>query len=275
MDDATLRKVQLTQLEMLKAFDSVCRKHHISYILSSGTLLGAVRHQGFIPWDDDLDIDMTRENYERFLACADELGDRYSVQNWHTDKEFALPFSKLRMNGTVYREKGSSRLTNCGIYIDIFPCDRRKADLSETWRFRKLNLYRLMMLHMSSAYDTSAFSMRLRAALCVLSLPYRGKNGRTRLIRKYEQLATKQPDETENVILFENGGAKAIGKWLIEKHCFEELCELPFESYRFSCPQDYDGYLRRAYGDYLQLPPEEKRYNRHEIEEISFGDSSI
>lgn len=274
MDDKMLRKVQLIQLKMLNDFDKVCKKHNISYILSSGTLLGAVRHKGFIPWDDDLDVDMTRENYDRFLTHAHELGTQYCVQNWHTDPEFALPFSKIRRKDTVYKEHGSLSLGNCGIYIDIFPCDKIITDRSEKSRLFRLNLYRLMLLHLSPAYDSKRWNLRLRIALSLLTLPYHSEKGRKKLCFKYERLAKKHNHTSKLFRYFENGGARAIGKWIIEKQCFDDIVSLPFEGEDYPCPKDYDGYLRNVYGDYMILPPEESRHNRHNIAEIKFGDNA-
>ena len=103
MDDVTLRKVQLELLAMLKDIDQVCSKYQIAYFLDSGTLLGAIRHQGFIPWDDDLDIGMLRSDYDRFSAIAQkELGDSYFWQTWKTESGYAYPFGKVRKRHTVY-----------------------------------------------------------------------------------------------------------------------------------------------------------------------------
>lgn len=108
MDRKTLRKVQLTQLEILKEVDRICTKHGIKYWLSGGTQLGAVRHNGFIPWDDDLDIDMMREDFNRFLKIArTELQESYYLQDWFTEKAYGLPFAKIRKNNTLFVEAGS------------------------------------------------------------------------------------------------------------------------------------------------------------------------
>lgn len=272
MNSITLRKVQLTQLGILKEFDRVCKKHNISYILSSGTLLGAVRHKGFIPWDDDLDIDMTRENYQRFMDCAGELPEGLMLQNWHNDAQFGLPFSKLRVKNSVFREEVCANMKNCGIYIDIFPCDRFTDDASERRRFKKLNFYRAMILILSPAYNIHLDSAWKQMALRILRFVFHGEKCKRCYIEKYEQLAQKRNDKCTQSRYFENGGASRIGQWTIEPQCFEKTAQLQFEDAAFPCPQDYDCYLHTVYGDYMTLPPEEKRDNRHGILEVSFGE---
>ena len=272
MDATTLRKVQLTQLAILKEFDRVCRKHNISYILSSGTLLGAVRHQGFIPWDDDLDVDMTRENYQRFLACADELPENLFLQNWHNDEEYGLPFSKIRLKNSAFREEACAKMKNCGIYIDIFPCDKFTDDASERRRFQKLNHYRMMILILSPVYGISPDSALKRAGLHVLRWFLHSKKWKRRYIEKFEQLTQMMNNTDVKSRYYENGGATPIGQWIIEPLSFKNTTLLQFEDASFSCPEDYDTYLRAVYGDYMELPPEDKRADRHGILEVSFGE---
>lgn len=270
MDKKTLRSVQLVQLEILKEFDRVCKKNNIPYILSSGTLLGAVRHKGFIPWDDDLDVDMTRENYEKFLKCIGDFDENYSVQNWHTDRQFALPFTKIRKNNTVFREMNSVGLKNNGIYIDVFPWDKTDGSRSEKYRFRRQILSYLILLHNEPAYVIPDQTAKLRLLLSVVSVPFRGEKGRARLIERYEKRATKYEHLDSDYKYFENTAATRIGDWQLEPSVFAETAPLAFEDGEFPCPVEYDKYLSMSYGDYMTPPPEGQRENRHSIVEISF-----
>lgn len=130
MDKETLRKVQLVQLEILIEVDRACKENGIRYWLDSGTLLGAVRHKGFIPWDDDLDIAMQRADYDRFLELAPSiLGENYFLQHWNNDPGYPLPWAKVRKKGTIYTEYQFQNLNSYnGIYIDVFPFDFYGAD---------------------------------------------------------------------------------------------------------------------------------------------------
>lgn len=120
-----LRKLQETELEILLETDRICRKYEILYQLSGGTLLGAVRHKGFIPWDDDVDICMLREDYNRFLSiCEKELGEKYFLQTYETDSEFFHSFARIRKNNTLALQRQYKGMDmHHGIFIDVFPLD--------------------------------------------------------------------------------------------------------------------------------------------------------
>lgn len=122
-----LRKLQLTELEILKKVDQVCRQYQINYFLIAGTLLGAVRHKGFIPWDDDIDIGMLRSDYEKFIdICLHKqaLGKEYYLHCNESDEDYYLPFIKVKKNNTTFAEKCNENIdTHKGIFIDVFPYD--------------------------------------------------------------------------------------------------------------------------------------------------------
>ena len=126
-----IKSLQLICLEILKEIDRVCKKHNILYWLDSGSMLGAVRHNGFIPWDDDLDIAMFRDDYNRFLEIASkELKENYFLQTHQTDSEYPLFFAKVRRNNTFIDEKRYRRLNiHKGIYVDIFPVDKLGSNI--------------------------------------------------------------------------------------------------------------------------------------------------
>ena len=268
MNNSTLRMAQLTQLEILKKFRDVCDAHGIRYILGDGTLLGAIRHSGFIPWDDDIDVNMPREDYERFLKYANELGENVYLQTWKNDKEFALPFAKVRMKGTVYQEENSPGLRNNGIYIDIFPCDRfGKLGGYNRYRFKILEFIKLVMIKRSKAYRLLLTKRNRIRDICIFIaklIP------RSWMIALYELIVKSENKLKSNYKYFENGGASSIGSWVIDAECFERTILHKFEDDEFAVPENYDLYLSKVYGDYMKLPPEDKRDNRHGILKVIF-----
>ena len=131
-----LRRLQLTELEILVEVDRVCRENNIKYCLGCGTLLGAIRHNGFIPWDDDVDVWMLRKDYERFCAVGVKaLDDKYFFQNWFTDPYFNSAYGKIRKKGTRYVRVGQEKMKyKDGIYIDILPLDNLPDQYWSSWK---------------------------------------------------------------------------------------------------------------------------------------------
>ena len=123
--EKNLRKLQLLQLDIAKAIKELCESNGIPYFLIGGTLLGAIRHKGFIPWDDDFDVGMLREDYERFIKIAEEKLDKkkFFLETWDTEKGYGFPFAKVKLNGTKYPERNAPKSVHQGIFVDVFPID--------------------------------------------------------------------------------------------------------------------------------------------------------
>ncbi len=258
MDD-TLRRLQLTQLELLKIFDRFCREHELRYSLYAGTLLGAVRHKAFIPWDDDLDVCMPRADYERFLFLWNEHPQKgYLLQNKENAPVFCQSFSKLRKDHTTFLEVASEAgVIHTGIFIDIFPIDRipngsaRKALF--TWRCM---LYQLLTREFTPSKSNPA--VRMGSALILKCIPKKNRaEVRRRLLDRIKQY---DGDRTLQTVAIEVLGTirKPLAADLLD-----EYVELPFEDGKYMCFAGWDGYLRRKFGDYMQLPPEEERMWKH------------
>lgn len=274
MDAELLRKVQLAQLEIAKEVKRVCEENNIKYFLDSGTLLGAVRHKGFIPWDDDMDIGMLREEYNKFIKIAPQkLSDAYYLQTWDTDEYYANAFAKVRKKNTIYAEY-NCRYSKVGneLYIDIFPYDVY-PDVSKKRKKqgKKVNLYRCTLLIKNGVYPWKATGGRLKNfGRFIKYLPYLisslfmyKKNIKEKYLR-----AMYMYNNEDSEYLYEQAGSASYGKWIVPRKCFEKYSELVFEDTSFSCPVDSELYLKSVYGDYMKLPPEEKRMNRHNIYEI-------
>ena len=272
MERELLRKVQLTQLEIAKEIKRVCEENDIRYFLTDGSFLGAVRHGGFIPWDDDMDMGMLRSDYEKFCRIApSKLKPEYCLQTWYTDPNYGLPFGKVMKRNTVYLEnKKSRRLQENGFYVDIFPFDYVPEDEMERDNLtrRLLSIYRMKL--MKSGYkpwmenDSIVWKKRLGY------LYYQVKSffvSQKELAKGYDALAVSLQDSA--LLVEQYGGTAPV---YYDRETLENLADYEFEGVIFRGPADYHAYLSASYGDYMQLPPEDKRENRHQIVELDFGE---
>lgn len=272
MEPQLLRKVQLTQLEIAKEIKRVCEENDIAYFLSDGSLLGAVRHQGFIPWDDDMDMAMPRKDYEKFCRIAPEkLKKEYCFQNWYTDPNYGLPFGKVMKRNTVYLEsKKTRRLRENGFYVDIFPVDNMPEDPGEQaahWN-RLLSIYRtkLMKCGYRPWMDNDRIVWKKRIGYLYYQLRALFTTGEA-LSRAYDTLATS-PKEG-NWVCLQWGQSNPVP---FRRQWVQEYGEYTFEGVTFPGPKAYDEYLTAQYGAYMVFPPVEERENRHQIVEIDFGE---
>lgn len=272
MDDATLKKVQPVLLEMLREIHRVCTENGIAYFLYRGTFLGAVRHQGFIPWDDDLDVAMLREDYEKFCRLAPEkLSSRYTFQTWHTDPGYSHPFGKLRKRNTMYLEaKGGRPLAENGFYVDIYPLDHVPQGEDGYPRLaRKLTqLYRLKL--MKSGYTPWMEDDRIIWKKRIGYLAYQFAAlfvSQKKLIDTYESLVLCHG---ESGMVYEQSALPR--DYLFDISWCRDLRDYPFEDGQYPAPKEYDKILSALYGAYMELPPEGQRENRHQIVRMDFGE---
>lgn len=269
MDSVTLRKVQMVLLEIAKEIKRVCDENNIKYFLDSGTLLGAIRHKGFIPWDDDLDIGMMREDYEKFCNIAPKcLNENYFLQTWKNDTYYGLPFAKVRKKNTVYVENKASKRAKNGFYVDVFPYDYapESFDEKEAILERLANLERLIL--MKCLYEPWNEADRINLFKRIGYIPYQIFGifkEKSDLIQQYEALAKSVSKSSEIYLQF--GSSKGF---LVPYKAFGDGIAYTFEDDTFRIPEDYDLYLTSMYGDYMTLPPVEERENRHQIIDIKF-----
>lgn len=271
MERVMLRKVQLTLLEIAKEIRRVCQESGIPFFLDAGSFLGAVRHQGFIPWDDDMDVGMLREHYNDFLRVAPEkLGKDFVVQSWYTEPNYALPFGKVMLRDTLYLEgKKSGRLKENGFYVDIFPYDHVPDDPQARRELaaRRLRLYRVKL--MKSGYRPWIEDGRTLPAKRLGYLYYQAQalfaDGEA-LARTFDQLVSGFP--AGKTLCVQDTSVEPL---YFRRDWCENLGEYPFEGEVFPGPKDYDPFLTALYGDYMTPPPENQRENRHQIVKIDFG----
>lgn len=268
----SLRKVQLLQLQVASEVRRICDNNGIKYFLLAGTLLGAIRHGGFIPWDDDIDIGMIREDYNKFVNIAKtELSEKYFLQNWETDILFALPILKIRVNGTKFIELSSANINiHNGISIDIFPFDNIPDNLIlQKWQNVKTYiLKRLLYAKSNYIFWTEKYTIKKTIFYFLKFISYFVTY---KILQKnlFRQMTLFNYDTTQKVVTF--GGSYGYRKETLERQWVDNLSVVCFEGEEFLAIKEYDKYLRWLYDDYMTPPPEYKRKSNHKIIEIDFG----
>ena len=259
--EMTLNDKQKASLDTLKHFRDYCEDNHITYYLAYGTLLGAVRHKGFIPWDDDVDVWIPRPDYEKFISGYCDVTGRFRLVTCFSDKDYILPYGKLD-NGRTARLNKDGSIDKRGIGIDLFPLDGipQNIDLAKKEFIRQNNKF-LKEINRLYSYALLPLDSAVNAAKSLV-----GKAAKiTGLInRKTRQIAKKMYDEEygECDIVACVTGIHS-GRFLpFEKKWFSSE-KLEFEGELFNCPRDYDIVLKQIYGDYMTMPSEEKRRSTH------------
>ena len=256
-------------LDVLRFFNDVCKAHGLTYFCCGGTAIGAIRHGGFIPWDDDIDVFMPRPHYDRFVQLASEAHwDDYELVTPYNKADYPLFFAKLCNRHTTLVEEAD---TPCvvGLYIDIFPIDGAPDDVVAAQameaRFRKTK----NKLEAISTHNTFAEYMRLltmprewgRFVRKTIGFFFR-QSYRRRLLRQLAAISYQYDYDSSTVVAVYCGsyGPKEV----FPKQWLSGTVPFSFEGLTVDLPTGYDEYLRQYYGDYMQLPPEEKRVAHHQ-----------
>jgi len=257
-----MRKIETTelksiQLEILVEVDSFCMQNGIKYSLGGGTLLGAIRHKGYIPWDDDIDLMMPREDYDRFAATFRSA--TCELQDLRKDPNVIESFLKVNRKGTMMRDTVFGR-NLWAIFIDIFPIDGLPNDWQD--HYQKIKRLRDNLPIVCPFYKTVAGNKPLWYAKYIfkrISHPF--IRNVLDIKNEIEDIARSAPFNSSpfaGVILGSYGE-----KEVVKKSVFDEYIELPFEGVKFPAIKDYDTYLSAIYGDYMTPPPVEKRVSHH------------
>ena len=258
MREIGIGELKAIQLDMLKDIHSFCVSHDIKYSLAFGSLLGAIRHKGYIPWDDDIDIMMRRDEYERFITTYGN--DRYKIADMSVNPDYGLPFAKVEDIRTKMNEMAEGT-TEYGIYIDVFPVDNVPDDMSKRKHYYQkksiLNaLYNLKVIKVNKERSI------LKNAVLMVShilLFFVSKQHIAHMMSAYSSRYQGQKTEYVGIV----APADSRIDETVPSNFFEEFVELPFENIKVMSIKEYVNYLRAFYGDYMKLPPIDKRISHH------------
>lgn len=269
----TLRKLQLLQLEILRDIDLVCRENDITYYLTYGTLLGAVRHGGFIPWDDDVDIAMYRDDYDRFFHVMSKYNpDKYFVQNFETDPQYSRYILKVRLNGTQQIEREvSTRDMHHGVFVDVFPLDDVSKKEGLELVFRGIVLKYLALCQRFSVQDHFRYSGNAKKKPFAYLIYLSSKLISSRKInRLYNYFCTKSNGKSAPYRTSFSSGGYTWKREIVPHEVYGKGTRLKFEGSYFNAPSDWHRLLTAIYGDYRTPPPEDARKG-HDLTQIDFG----
>lgn len=263
----SLDDLKRTELNILIQIDEICRKQGFRYSLIGGTLLGAVRHQGFIPWDDDIDIAMPRPDYEKFLDYCHDNCTGYLIVDNRYDAAYGQLFAKVCDVNTTIRENVGNRFkAKMGVYVDVFPLDGLgKTEKDAVKLFKKCEFKRELLIATNwpkffRSKTHAWFYEPFRFCFFLLS---RFKRPR-KLIRSIEKRSLIYDFDQSNFAGCLCGDYRK--KEIMPREVYSEYIELPFENHQFFALKDYDFYLSHIYGDYMTPPPENERATHHDFE---------
>lgn len=255
----SLDEIKSIRLNILLSFHQFCIANNINYSITYGTLIGALRHKGFIPWDDDVDVCMLRKDYEKF---EDLFPSQYGKLVYYTlkrNRKWNRPYGKLFDNSTVEIENNAINI-GIGVSIDVFPIDEVPDKKENYFVYNKIRVFLIDVMMLKSLIWSSQrnFSKNLSVFISKILLypfPFRGL---AKLIDKYGQLYNNRGNER----LMHNCDS-VDGNYFMNKRLFDEYIDVEFEGYQLRAMRGYDNYLHAIYGDYMQLPSEDKRESHH------------
>lgn len=258
----TLKELQSQEFEILQEFQKFCDRFHLQYYLTAGTLLGAVRHQGFIPWDDDIDVCMPRADYNKLQKLAAELPNGYFLQSFQTEKNFPYYFSKMRKDGTNVEEPLLGKIQmHQGIYIDIFPLDKcPDHDRTALIFFKVMALLSVAVLSRGVQNFTCGYEKKIMRVLWQVLRMFPNKM----LFLFREGIRVLFGFFASGDRLCTVGGAHGFPFETYRAEWFHNAVSMQFETKNFPAPEGWHEILENMYHDYMSFPKSSERKGHFE-----------
>ena len=248
-----IRDIQSKMLGIMIEIDRICKKYDLRYLLDGGTMLGAIRHKGFIPWDDDADIMMPRDDYEKFMQiCGEEMKKPYVFQCIENTEKYPYNFGKVFDTSTTYTERFTASLPiSHGIYVDVFPMDYVDTSdylkhASVIGKYTMMRYYKLGLAHGVKEVAAKPLSLAFINRQATKHMKYHGTDGD--MVCKLCHHGKRKPP--------------------ISIALFNDTKDVPYEGVTLRVPAEYDSFLTGRYGDYMKLPPVDEQKPCHHVEEV-------
>ncbi len=254
-----IKEIQKIELEILEYFIGECDKIGVKCTLGYGTLLGAIRHKGFIPWDDDIDLIMLRDDYDKIEQhLIDNPHPKYKMVTLKTNKDCIYPFMKIHDSTTIIEEEMLHKNNGIGIFIDIFPFDGTSDDEEKRSEVSKLSRQLQLSIYSYKGIKTNKFFENL---LRYAAVWYYNKKDHSQYIRRLDEISKSRKVEDCEYVDFIS--IHNLRKPIIKKEWFNEIILVDFEGRKFPAIKEYEKMLVSDYGDYMKLPPIEQQVNYH------------
>lgn len=258
MREINADELKKIQLEILDEVDNFCAENNIKFWLDSGTLLGAIRHKGYIPWDDDIDIGMLRDDFERFISLFNKTGGKYKVICNELDSECVYPYAKILDTDTVLYEPDIKNGVKLSVNIDLFVYDVTPGGDETEKQYDRRDKYSFLNSVQYNLYPSKTWYKKVpKVALCVILRLFPRGLFANKVVRNSKQYV----GEELNYV----GNFTSVSRIICEKSVFDSTILWDFEGKKYPVPAGYDKWLTSFYGDYMQLPPIEKRVTHHQF----------
>ena len=273
-DPDTLKHLQCVLMDIFKDFIKICDENNIQYFLHAGTSIGAVRHHGFIPWDDEIDVALFREDYEKLLKILDQPDEKYYVSNWkhrfNIDDESYTPKTLFCLKNTKLKNYGPEcNIYDFGIYVDINVLDDIPTNKIKKFLYIKIMYFVTFLISLSNSIECDLYTSkknewlgnRIKFLFKIFNIPNISAKIYTRLMKKYQGKCDMVCSTGEGVYIEKP----------FPKSCFDNSISVKFEDIYVNLPEGYDETLKIFYGNYMEMPPVSERFN-HNWDVIDFGE---